>query len=125
MDSYLKAVTLDVNVEENLVEINAKQGDKTNRKIVITLKKDGVNFTPSGAAEIWFRMERPDRTPAFVKSTDSGNPISISQNVYTVTLSEQCLAVAGRALCDLAFIDSNGNTLSSGTFIMNIIRKPM
>ncbi len=124
MDSYVKAITLDVNADENYTIIKAKQGDKINRKIAITLKKDGANFTPTGVSQIWFRVQKPDKNIAIVKSTDSGNPISSAGNVYTVTLSEQCLTASGKAWCDLAFLDSSGNTLSSCAFILNIIPMP-
>ena len=124
MDSYVKTITLDVNADQNYTIVKAKQGDKINRKIAITLKKDGSNFTPTGVSEIWFRVEKPDKNIAIVKSTDSGNPISVSGNVYTVSLSEQCLTASGKAWCDLAFLDSSGNTLSSCAFIMNIIPMP-
>lgn len=124
MDSYVKTITLDVNADQNYTIVKAKQGDKINRKIAITLKKDGANFTPTGVSEIWFRVEKPDKNIAIVKSTDSGNPISVSGNVYTVSLSEQCLTASGKAWCDLAFLDSSGNILSSCAFIMNIIPMP-
>lgn len=124
MDSYVKTITLDVNADQNYTIVKAKQGDKINRKIAITLKKDGANFTPTGVSEIWFRVEKPDKNIAIVKSTDSGSPISVSGNVYTVSLSEQCLTASGKAWCDLAFLDSSGNTLSSCAFIMNIIPMP-
>lgn len=124
MDSYVKTITLDVNADQNYTIVKAKQGDKINRKIAITLKKDGTNFTPTGVSEIWFRVEKPDKNIAIVKSTDSGNPISVSGNVYTVSLSEQCLTASGKAWCDLALLDSSGNTLSSCAFIMNIIPMP-
>lgn len=124
MDSYVKTITLDVNADENFTIIKAKQGDKINRKIAITLKKDGVDFTPTGVSEIWFRVEKPDKNIAIVKSTDSGSPISVSGNVYTVSLSEQCLTAAGKAWCDIAFLDTSGNTMSSCAFILNIVPMP-
>lgn len=124
MDSYVKSVTVDVNAEDNYTMVKAKQGDKINRKIAITLKKDGANFTPSGASQIWFRMEKPDGNIAIVKSTDSGSPITSVGNVYTVTLTEQCLTASGEAWCDLAFLDASGNTLSSAAFVMKIIPMP-
>lgn len=124
MDSYVKNITIDVNAEDNYTMVKAKQGDKINRKIAITLKKDGANFTPSGVSQIWFRMEKPDSNIVIVKSTDSGSPISVNENVYTVDLVEQCLTASGEAWCDLAFLDASGNTLSSAAFVMKIIPMP-
>ena len=124
MDSYVKPITLDVNAEENYTMIKAKQGDKINRKIAITLKRDGSDFTPSGVSEMWFRVEKPDKNIVIVKSTDDGSPISANGNVYTVDLTEQCLTASGEAWCDIAFKDSSGNTLSSAAFILKIIPMP-
>lgn len=124
MDSYVKSISVDVNAEENYTMVKAKQGDKINRKLAITLKKDGANFTPSGVSEIWFRVEKPDSNIVIVKSTDSGSPISVSGNVYTVDLTEQCLTASGEAWCDIAFLDDSGNTLSSAAFVMKIIPMP-
>lgn len=124
MDSYVKPITLDVNAIDNYALIQAKQGDIENRKIAIMLKKDGADFAPTGVSEIWFRVEKPDHNIAIVKSTDEGSAISTSDNVYTVTLSEQCLTASGMAWCDIAFIDSSGNTLSSAAFVMNIVPMP-
>lgn len=120
MDAYSKSITLDVNAEDNYKLIKVKQNDILGRQIAITLQKDGVAFTPSGVSETRFRVERPDGTEAMVNSG-----IEASGNVYTVTLTDECLAVAGKALCDLAFLDASGNALSSETFIMKIIPVPI
>lgn len=126
MDDYTRAVTLDVNAENNHQFIKAKQGDKTLRKLEISLLKDGVKFVPSGVAKYSFRCAKPDGTAVVLEGAGSGAPIEAdtSAGTYTVTLSDQCLAVAGRVICDLAMEDSSGNLLSSADFILDVVPMP-
>lgn len=124
MDNYTKAITLDVSAENNHQFIKAKQGDKLLRKLAISLLKDGVPFAPAGVAKYSFRCAKPDGTAVVLEGTGSGAPIEASGGIYTVTLSEQCLCVAGRVICDLAMEDSSGNVLSSADFILDVVPMP-
>ena len=124
MSDYLAAISLDVNAENNHKMIRAKQGDAIHRKIDISLLYDGQPFTPTGVSVIRFRIAKPDNTAVILASTDDSEPISVSDGVYTVILSAQCLAAAGRAKCDLALFDSDGNALSSANFLLDIIAMP-
>ena len=124
MDNYTKAVTLDVSAENNHQFIKAKQGDKLLRKLAISLLKDGTPFVPTGVAKYSFRCAKPDGTAVVLEGTGSGAPIEANGGIYTVTLSEQCLCVAGRVICDLAMEDSSGNTLSSADFILDVVPMP-
>lgn len=124
MDDYTRAVTLDVSADNNHQFIKAKQGDKILRKLAISLLKDGVPFIPSGVAKYSFRCAKPDGTAVVLEGTGSGAPIEASGGVYTVTMSEQCICVAGRVICDLAMEDSSGNVLSSADFILDVVPMP-
>lgn len=126
MDNYTKAVTLDVSAENNHQFIKAKQGDKVLRKLAISLLKDGVQFIPSGVAKYSFRAAKPDGNAVVLESSGSAAPIEAdtTNGIYTVTLSEQCLCVAGRVICDLAMEDSSGNVLSSADFILDVVPMP-
>ena len=124
MDNYTKAVTLDVSAENNHQFIKAKQGDKLLRKLAISLLKDGTPFAPTGGAKYSFRCAKPDGTAVVLEGTGSGAPVEASDGIYTVTLSEQCLCVAGRVICDLAMEDSSGNVLSSADFILDVVPMP-
>lgn len=126
MDDYTRALTLDVSAENNHQHIKAKQGDKTLRKLAISLLKDGLPFSPGGVAAYSFRCEKPDGTAVVLEGSGSAEPIVASEStgVYTVTLSEQCLAVAGRVICDLAMTDSSGDILSSADFVLDVIPMP-
>ena len=126
MDNYTKAVTLDVSAENNHQFIKAKQGDKLLRKLAISLLKDGVQFIPSGVAKYSFRAAKPDGNAVVLESAGSAAPIvaDTTSGIYTVTLSEQCLCVAGRVICDLAMEDSSGNVLSSANFVLDVTPMP-
>lgn len=124
MDNYTKAVTLDVSAENNHQFIKAKQGDKLLRKLAISLLKDGTPFVPTGVAKYSFRCAKPDGTAVVLEGNGSGAPIEAAGGIYTVTLSEQCICVAGRVICDLAMEDSSGNVLSSADFILDVVPMP-
>lgn len=124
MDGYLKPFSIDVSAENNHQFIKAKQGDKVLRLLEITLLKDGVAFAPSGVAKYSFRAAKPDGNAVVLESSGSAAPIVADNGVYTVTLSDQCLAVAGRVVCDLAMEDSSGNILSSADFILDVVPMP-
>ena len=125
MDGYIRQFTLDVNAENNHQRIPAKQGDAVNRQLEITLLKDGVAFEPAGVASYAFRCEKPDGTAVVLEGTGSGAPIQAEgSGVYIITLADQCLAVAGRVICDLAMADSSGNILSSANFILDVMKMP-
>lgn len=122
---HLKSFQLDVNAENNHRFIKAKQGDKVLRLLEISLLKDGVAYIPVGVTKYSFRCEKPDGTAVVLESDGSAAPITDDgEGIYTVTLSEQCLAAAGRAICDLAMEDSSGNVLSSADFVLDIIPMP-
>lgn len=125
MDGYLKELTIDVSAENNHQFINAKQGDAVHRLLSIKLTKNGVAFAPTGVANYMFRAAKPDGTAVVLEGDGSAAPIVAGENgTYTITLSEQCLAVSGRAICDFAIEDSSGNVLSSANFILNVIAMP-
>ena len=125
MDGYVRQFTLDVNAENNHQRIPAKQGDAVNRQLEITLLKDGVAFEPTGVASYAFRCQKPDDTAVVLEGTGSGAPIQAEgSGVYIITLADQCLAVAGRVICDLAMVDGDGNILSSADFILDVIPMP-
>lgn len=125
MDGYIKSFTLDVNAENNHQHIKAKQGDAIYRLLQITLLKDGIAWEPSGVATYIFRCEKPDGTAVVLESSGGGAPIQAEgSGVYTVTLADQCLSVAGRVICDLAMLDSSGNILSSADFILDVVPMP-
>lgn len=124
MDGYIRSFTLDVNAENNHQFIKAKQGDTVLRKLAISLLQDGIPYTPSGVSKYSFRCAKPDRTAVVLESDGGAVPIVATGGIITITLSQQCLAVAGRSLCDLALEDSSGNVISSADFVLDVIPMP-
>lgn len=115
---YLKSIQLDINAENNLRFVRAKQGDKVCRKLKISLLKDGVPIPTTGISSASFRCAKPDGTAVVLDG------ITPSNGEFTVTLSEQCLAVAGRCPCDLALMDTSSNVLSTAVFVLDVIPMP-
>ena len=124
MTNYIKPVVIDVNAVNNYTCVKVKQGDSIHRKLAVILMEDGQYFTINGYSIVQFRCEKPDGSIVVISSTDMGAPITVFGNACLITLSSQCLAVAGKAWCDVAFLDSSRNTLSSASFILNIIPMP-
>lgn len=124
MDGYVGYISVDVNAENNYQFIKAKQGDQICRTLAISLLRDGIPFAPTGVSTYSFRAAKPDGNAVILESSGSSEPIIVNNGVCTVTLSEQCLAVAGRVVCDLAMEDSEGDILSSATFVMDVIPMP-
>lgn len=115
---YLKSLQLDVNADNNYRFVRAKQGDKVCRKLAISLLKDGEELSTGGVSSATFRCAKPDGTAVVIAG------IIPSDDVFTVELTEQCLAVAGRCICDLALLDSDSNVLSTATFVLDVIPMP-
>lgn len=121
---YLRSIYLDLNASPSALSVKAKQGDAVYRLLEISTTKDGQPYTPDGVASYQFRCFKPDGNAVILEGTGAAAPIVAGSGVYTVTLSEQCLAVAGRCRCDLAFLDSSGNTLSTATFCLEVMPMP-
>lgn len=121
---YLRSIYLDLNASPSALSVKAKQGDAVYRLLEINTMKDGQPYTPDGVASYQFRCLKPDGNAVVLEGTGSAAPIVAGSGVYTITLSEQCLAVAGPCWCDLAFLDSSGNTLSTATFCLAVMPMP-
>lgn len=120
---YTKEILLDVNAVDNFKFVQAKQGDRLLRILNISLLKDGIPYDPS-ADHMQFRCQKSDGHAVVLTDEDTEYPVTYDDGVYTVTLTAQCLAAAGRATCDLALLDSDGGILSTATFILDIIPMP-
>lgn len=124
MDAYIAQISLDLNVENNFKLVKVKQGDAVLRQIAITLLKDGMPYTPANVTASKFRVQKSDGNIVVLESTDSPSMISVSGGIYTVTLTEQCLAAAGKAVCDLDLVYANGN-VSTANFVMDVVPMPI
>lgn len=107
-------ITLELTGDERLYMVSAKQGDKQTRFIRIALTKGGEAFTiPTGYIAI-ANIKKPDKHFCY-------NECNIVDNKVMVELTNQTLAAAGTAHCDIEIRDSqNVYVLSSQAFTIEI-----
>ena len=125
---YIKTVQLDLAPEEHFQYVHVKQGDSLLRKLEITITNDGQTYRPSGVDHVWFREQKPDGHGVILESNGSDPHVEIQnaeENVkYVISLTEQCLVAAGRAICDLVLFDSSNGIISTVIFYMMIEASP-
>ena len=107
-------ITLELTGETKRFEVQAKQGDKGTRFVRVSLTNNGAEFEiPSGVTVI-ANIQKPDRKFCF-------NECTLEENKVLVPLTNQALAVAGTAECDIEIRDGGGNLiLSSQAFTIEI-----
>lgn len=107
-------ITLELTGETKRFEVQAKQGDKGTRFVRVSLTNNGAEFEiPSGVTVI-ANIQKPDRKFCF-------NECNLEENKVLVPLTNQALAVAGTAECDIEIRDGGGNLiLSSQAFTIEI-----
>lgn len=103
-------ITLELTGDERLYVASAKQGDKRTRFIRITLTNNGKVFTiPTGYIVI-ANIKKPDKHFCY-------NECTVKDNKVMVELTNQALAVAGTAHCDIEIRDAqNAYVLTSQAF---------
>lgn len=107
-------ITLELTGETKRFEVQAKQGDKGTRFVRVSLTNNGAEFEiPSGVTVI-ANIQKPDRKFCF-------NECTLEENKVLVPLTNQALAVAGTAECDIEIRDGGGELiLSSQAFTIEI-----
>lgn len=107
-------ITLELTGETKRYEVVAKQGDKATRFIRITLKNNGQDFEIPAGMKVIANIQKPDRKCCY-------NTCSYSGSTVTMELTNQALAVAGTAECDIEIRDANDEVvLSSQAFTIEI-----
>ncbi len=108
-----KRIKLDFSRALNPVIVWAKQGDVKSRFVEIEPYSDGVPMTiPSGVTGR-FSCKKPDGKEVF------NDKVTVASALVTVELSEQTLAVAGEAFCEVSLYQGN-SILSTQGFILKI-----
>lgn len=116
--TYTQDLTLDLNSNAAYPTVSAKQNDVDSRILHIHYTKDGAEYLVNHNNSVALRVRKPDSTLAFISAT-----VDYDGTVY-VTLSQQCLTVAGRAYADLVEFNAAGQMLSTVSFIINIMASP-
>jgi len=94
--------------------VSAKQGDKATRYIVAKLLNDGTAYTIPTGARVAFNVEKPDGKHVYNACTYSGSEV-------TVELTNQTLAAAGTAYCDIEVRTSdNTQLITTASFTIEI-----
>ena len=94
--------------------VSAKQGDKATRYIVAKLLNDGTAYTIPTGARVAFNVEKPDGKHVYNTCTYSGSEV-------TVELTNQTLAAAGTAYCDIEVRTSdNTQLITTASFTIEI-----
>lgn len=107
-------ITLELTGDERLYIASAKQGDKRTRFIRVALTNNGKAFTiPTGYIAI-ANIKKPDKHFCY-------NECKVVDNKVMVELTNQALAAAGTAHCDIEIRDAqNVYVLSSQAFEIEV-----
>lgn len=109
----IQSVTVDV-VPELIPTptINVIRGDSKTRYIDVTVLNNGTPLELESNVTISYVYLKPDCTQVI-------NPATISGNIVTIELSDQCLTVAGSCSCEIQFY-KGGQQLTTATFNVTV-----
>ena len=94
--------------------VSAKQGDKATRYIIAKLLNDGTAYIIPTGARVAFNARKPDGKHVYNTCTYSGSEV-------TVELTNQTLAAAGTAYCDIEVRTSdNTQLITTASFTIEI-----
>ena len=100
--NYILPVTLDL-YDQNPT-YNAKQNDAGSRYILATIAANGVAQSVPETATVSLKVEKADGTRTLTAGT-------VSEGKILVELTNQTLAAAGTATCELQIIESEPTSL--------------
>lgn len=116
--NYNQEITLDLNSSSAFVVVDAKQGDINSRTLLVHYTSNGEEYKVPHNNFVTLRMRKPDGTSILNDTTVNYD------GTVLVPFSYQCLTVAGRAYADLLEFNTDGQTLSTVSFIVNIQAAP-
>ena len=114
----LERLTTQINIEmagdTKKYLVSAKQGDKATRYIIAKLLNNGAAYTIPTGARVAINVEKPDGKHVY-------NTCSYSGSEVTVELTNQMLATAGTAYCDIEVRTSDDlQIITSASFTIEI-----
>lgn len=107
-------ISLEMSGDTKLYMVSAKQGDKATRYVIAKLLNNGAEYTiPTGSRAV-MNIKKPDGKHVY-------NTCAFSGSEVTVELTNQTLAAAGTAYCDIE-IRTNDDTqiITSASFTIEI-----
>lgn len=107
-------INIEMSGDTKFYMVSAKQGDKATRYVIAKLLNDGKEYTiPSGARAV-VNIKKPDGKHVYNTCTYSGATV-------TVELTNQALAAAGTAYCDIEIrAADNTQVITSASFTIEI-----
>ena len=109
----IQSITVDVVPDLiPIPRINAIRGDSKTRYIDVTVLNNGEPLDLEDDVTISYVYAKPDCTQVI-------NPASISGNIVTIELSDQCLTVAGLCSCEIQFY-KGAQQLTSAMFKVSV-----
>lgn len=115
---YIQEITLDINSNQAYTVVSAKQGDSDSRGIHVYYTASGEEYQVNPNNSVALRVRKPDGHVIF-------NDASVQPDGSVIAMfSYQTLIVAGRAYADLVEFNPNGQTISTVSFILNIMSSP-
>lgn len=116
--TYTQEITLDLNANSAPPIVYAKQSDTESRQILVHFTQDDAEYLVNKNNSVALRVRKPDGKQIMDYAAINND------GTVTVTLTQQCLAAAGRAYADLAEFNSQGQILSTAPFVLNVVASP-
>lgn len=116
-------VDLNVGYPNIATVVHAVQGDNQSRILTANLYDNGVAWTPPAGAIGVIKFHTPLGTSGMYDTDEEGNTaVTWSDNVATLRIVQNALAVAGDVPMQLSFYDGNGAVLT--TFLWETLVQP-
>lgn len=114
LEPLKKSISIEMSGDTKLYMVSAKQGDKATRYVVAELLNDGMAYTIPTGARVAINIKKPDGKFVY-------NTCSYSGSEVTFELTNQALAAAGTAYCDIEVRTSdNAQIITSASFTIEI-----
>ena len=115
---YIQEITLDINSNQAYTVVGAKQGDSERRGVHVYFTASGEQYQINQNNSVALRVRKPDGHIVF-------NDASVQPDGSVIAMfSYQTLISAGRAYADLIEFGADGKTISTVSFILNIMSSP-
>lgn len=109
-----KKISIEMSGDTKFYTVSAKQGDKATRYVIAELLHEGVAYTIPTGARVSVNIKKPDGKHIYNTCTYSGSEV-------TVELTNQALAAAGTAYCDIEVrTGDNTQIITSASFTIEI-----
>lgn len=114
LKKHVTKINVEMSGDTKRYLVSAKQGDKSTRHVIATLLNDGALYEIPEEARVIANIEKPDGKHVY-------NDCEFSGAIVTLVLTNQILAVAGTAFCDIEVrTPDNEQVITSASFTIEI-----